>query len=140
MRVIIVGCGRVGAYLAKALLAGGHEVTVVDRNTDSFKRLGEDFAGNVVAGTGIDEDILRRAGIDEADALVAVTNGDNTNIMAAQVAREVFGVKRVICRIYDPIRQEIYEDLGLEAICPTIIGAARIQEMLEAGAPEPKEQ
>jgi len=139
MRVIIVGCGRLGAYVAKSLLDQGHDVTVVDRNSDAFKRLGPDFAGNVVLGTGIDEDILRRAGIEEADALVAVTNGDNTNIMAAQVAREVFGLKRVICRIYDPLRQQIYHDLGLEVICPTITGAKRIEEMLQAGTLERKE-
>jgi trk system potassium uptake protein len=131
MRIIIVGCGRVGAYLAKTLLAGGHQVVVVERNSAAFKRLGANFTGDLIVGTGIDEDVLRKAGIEQADALVAVTNGDNTNIMAAQVAKEVFGIKRVICRVYDPLRQEIYHDLGLETFCPTLLGAARIQAMLE---------
>jgi trk system potassium uptake protein len=130
MRIVIVGCGRVGAYLAKSLVAEGHQVTVIDKNSAAFKRLGSDFAGDLVMGTGIDEDVLRRAGIEQAEALVAVTNGDNTNIMAAQVAKEVFGVKRVICRIYDPLRQEIYHDLGLETYCPTLLGSSRIQAML----------
>ncbi len=131
MRVIIVGCGRVGAYLAKQLVAGGHHVTIVERDSASFRRLGPDFVGDLVVGTGIDEDVLRRAGIEQADALVAATNGDNTNIMAAQVAKEIFHVKRVICRIYDPLRQEIYRELGLESFCPTVLGATRIQGMLE---------
>jgi trk system potassium uptake protein len=132
MRVIIVGCGRVGAYLARSLVAAGHQVAVVDRVSAAFKRLGPDFPGELVLGTGIDEDVLRQAGIEQADALVAVTNGDNTNIMAAQVAREIFAVKRVICRIYDPLRQEIYQELGLETYCPTLLGAARIQTMLQS--------
>jgi len=131
MRVVILGCGRVGAYLARMLVAEGHQVTVIDKNSAAFTRLGPDFPGNLVVGTGIDEDVLRRAGIEQADAFVAVTNGDNTNVMAAQVAREIFGIPRVICRIYDPLREEIYRSLGLETICPTLWGANRIKEMLE---------
>jgi len=131
MNVVILGCGRVGAYLAGMLVAEGHQVTVIDTNTEAFRRLGADFGGSVVVGTGIDEDVLRRAGIEEAEAFVAVTNGDNTNVMAAQVAREIFGVRRVICRIYDPLREEIYRTLGLETICPTILGATKIKEVLD---------
>jgi trk system potassium uptake protein TrkA len=131
MRIVILGCGRVGAYLASMLVAEGHQVTVIDRNTEAFRRLGSDFTGNWVVGTGIDEDVLRRAGIEQADAFVAVTNGDNTNVMATQVAREIFGVPRVICRIYDPLREEIYHTLGLETICPTILGATNIKEVLD---------
>ena len=131
MRVVILGCGRVGAYLAGSLVSEGHQVTVVDKDSAAFARLGPDFAGDLVVGTGIDEDVLRQAGIEQADAFVAVTNGDNTNVMAAQVAREVFGVSRVMCRIYDPLRDEIYRNLGLETICPTLWGATRIQEWLE---------
>jgi trk system potassium uptake protein TrkA len=104
MYIVILGCGRTGAFLAKRLVAEGHRVAIIDRNASSFKRLGRDFPGETVAGTGIDEDVLRRAGIENAQAFIAVTNGDNTNVMAAQVAREVFGVPRVICRIYDPLR------------------------------------
>ena len=131
MRIVILGCGRVGAYLAKMLVAEGHQVTVIDRNVEAFRRLGSDFTGNLVVGTGIDEDVLRRAGIEQAEAFVAVTNGDNTNVMASQVAREIFGVPRVICRIYDPLREEIYRTLELETICPTILGATSIKEVLD---------
>lgn len=130
MRVVILGCGRTGACLAKMLAGAGHHVTVIDRASTAFKRLGEDFAGELVVGLGIDEDVLRRAGIEQADAFIAVTDGDNTNVMAAQVAREIFGVRRVVVRIYDPLREEIYRTLGLETICPTLLGASRIQEIL----------
>lgn len=131
MKVLILGCGRVGAHLAKRLVQGGHKVTVIDKNRDAFVRLGEDFKGPMVVGTGIDEDVLRHAGIEKADAFVAVTNGDNTNIMAAQVARETFGVSRVVCRIYDPLRAELYQKLGLDTICPTEWGADRVIELLQ---------
>jgi len=130
MRIVIVGCGRVGAHLAQSLVKKDHQVSVVDRNGGAFARLGGDFPGSLVLGTGIDEDVLRKAGIEQADVLIAVTNGDNTNIMAAQVAREIFGVPRAICRIYDPLREEIYRDMGLETTCPTILGATRIEEIL----------
>ncbi|MDH4208363.1 MAG: TrkA family potassium uptake protein [Anaerolineae bacterium] len=131
MRVVILGCGRVGAQLAQLMLRAGHQVTVVDKDSASFGRLGAGFTGEVVLGTGIDEDVLLRAGIDEADAVVAVTSGDNTNVMAAQVAKEIFGVPRVICRINDPLREEIYRSLGLETICGTIWQANHIRESLE---------
>jgi len=130
MQVVILGCGRSGAYLAKMLVAEGREVAVIDKNSTAFRRLGPDFPGDLVVGTGIDEDVLRRAGIERAQAFVAVTNGDNTNVMAAQVAKEIFGVPRVICRIYDPLREEIYRMLGLETICPTVWGATRMREIL----------
>jgi trk system potassium uptake protein TrkA len=130
MRVVIVGCGRVGAHLARSLVKKGCQVSVIDRNSSAFVRLGGDFPGSLVLGTGIDEDVLRKAGIEQTDVLIAVTNGDNTNIMAAQVAKEIFGVPRAICRIYDPLREEIYRDLGLETTCPTILGATRIEEIL----------
>lgn len=131
MKTVILGCGRVGAYLAQTLVAEGHEVTVIDQNSASFARLGPDFAGHLVVGTGIDEDVLRRAGIEKAEAFVAVTNGDNTNVMAAQVAKELFQVPRVVCRIYDPRREEIYRSLGLQTVCPTLWGANRIKAILE---------
>jgi trk system potassium uptake protein TrkA len=131
MRIVILGCGRVGAHLANTLLSDGHQVTMIDRNSASFARLGSDFAGKLVVGTGIDEDVLREAGIEEAEAFVAVTNGDNTNVMAAQVAKEIFGVQRVICRISDPLREEIYRTLGLETICPTLWEANQIRQTVE---------
>jgi trk system potassium uptake protein TrkA len=130
MKVVILGCGRVGAHLAQMLTAEGNQVTVIDRNRAAFSRLGEDFRGDLVVGTGIDEDVLRRAGIEGADAFVSVTNGDNTNVMAAQLVKRLFKVPRAMCRIYDPLRAEIYRDLGLETFCPTVWGATRIKELL----------
>lgn len=130
MNIVILGCGRVGSELAKRLVAEHHQITVIDQNNTAFERLGANFAGRLVLGTGIDEDVLRRAGIERADVFVAVTNWDNTNVMAAQVARDLFGVKRIICRLYDPLREEIYHSLGLETFCPTLWGVNRIQEIL----------
>ncbi len=132
MKVVIVGCGRVGSFLAQSLVADGHQVTVIDSHSTAFERLGDWFQGETVLGTGIDEDVLRRAGIDDADAFVAVTNGDNTNIMASQVVKEIFQVPMVICRIYDPVRDEVYRGLGLTTFCPTVVGGMAIRDLLEA--------
>ncbi len=131
MKVIILGCGRVGARLATQLDASGEDVTIIDRNQDSFARLGADYSGSMVLGTGIDEDVLRKAGIQNADAFIAVTNGDNTNAMAAQIAKQIFQVPRVIARLYDPIRVETYQTLGLETVSPTNMGVQRIMEMIK---------
>src|SRR5579862_1276210 len=121
--IIILGCGRVGASLATMLRKDGHRVSIIDSNPDSFARLGPEYDGETVIGDGTDEDILRRAGLHDADAFAAVTNGDNRNIMAAQIAKYIFEVPKVMCRIYDPMRQETYNALGLESISPTIVGA-----------------
>ena len=131
MRTVIVGCGRVGSNLARQLSEEGDEVAVVDFSEAAFNRLGEDFAGEMVFGTGVDEDVLRRAGTAQADAFVAVTNADTTNIMAAQLAKHLFGVKQVICRIYDPSREDVYAELGLQTICPTTIGAEKVKRFFE---------
>ncbi|HEX6122683.1 MAG TPA: TrkA family potassium uptake protein [Ktedonobacterales bacterium] len=130
MKIVILGCGRVGAQLAALMSAEGHEVMIIDQNPDAFNRLGTDFQGETHTGDGTDEDVLRRAGLEQADAFAAVTNGDNRNIMAAQVAKHIFGVPKVICRIYDPIRQETYNALGLESISPTIVGAKLMRDAL----------
>jgi trk system potassium uptake protein TrkA len=130
MRVVIMGCGRVGSLLAAQLHREGHEVGIIDMSQKSFRRLPDDFRGLAVIGTGIDEDVLRAAGIEGADAFVAVTEGDNRNIMAAQVAREIFGVPEVVARIYDPGREAIYRELGLDTICPTTVVCSLIQERL----------
>ena len=131
MRVIIVGCSRVGAMVAKVLVADGHQVTVVDINRSSFNRLGPDFPGEMVLGNGIDEDVLRKAGIEQAEGFASLTNGDNRNIMAAQIAREIFHVPRVITRIYDPIRENVYRELGLDTLSPTLTGVREIHRMLK---------
>jgi trk system potassium uptake protein TrkA len=131
MRTVIVGCGRVGASLARWLSEEGDEVVVVDFSEAAFNRLGEDFSGEMVFGSAVDEDILRRAGTERAQAFVAVTNADTTNIMAAQLAQHEFGVKQVICRIYDPARADVYRELGLQTICPTTMGAEKVERFFE---------
>jgi trk system potassium uptake protein len=126
MRVIIMGCGRVGARVASLLDHSGNAITVIDTDSRAFRRLPAGFGGETVIGTGIDEDVLRKAGIEDADAFIAVTNGDNRNIMAAQVARLVFEVPVVVCRIYDPVREDTYRRLGLTTVCPTTTVSAII--------------
>ncbi|HEX2912669.1 MAG TPA: TrkA family potassium uptake protein [Chloroflexia bacterium] len=121
MNFVILGCGRVGSRLATMLDRMGHNVSIIDKYPDAFKRLPPDYGGTSIIGVGIDEDVLRSAGIEQADVFAAVTNGDNTNIMASQVAKELFHVPRVIARIYDPLREETYHALGLETICPTTL-------------------
>ena len=132
MRVVIVGCGRVGARLAGMLEAANHQVNIIDRNMEAFEWLPSGFAGTGVLGNGIDEDILVQAGIDKADALCALTNSDNTNIMTSQVAREVFHLSRVITRIYDPERQDTFRAAGLETVCPTRVGVSQIETLIGA--------
>ncbi len=130
MNVLIMGCGRAGATLAAMLDAEGHKVTILDIASSSFRRLPSSFGGTVVLGDGTDEDTLRNADIAEADAFVAVTQGDNRNIMAAQVARTVFNVPKVLCRIYDPLREDLYRNLGIEALSPTKIFSQMIKELI----------
>lgn len=130
MRYLIVGCGRVGSALAKLLDADGHEVIVVDENPAAFKRLGQKFKGHEVVGTGIDYDVLKRAGAATADGFIAVTNGDNRNIMAALIAQRMFKIKRIVARIYDPPRGQMYRELGVQTVCPTTVGAKLIRDVL----------
>jgi trk system potassium uptake protein len=119
MRVIVVGCGRVGAGLAERLAREGNEVTVLDVNTEAFNRLESDFPGQAIRADGTDEDILRRAGTDGADMFFALTEGDNRNILAAQLAIEKFRVPRVVAKVNDPVRAEAYTALGVATICRT---------------------
>lgn len=130
MNVVIMGCGRVGARLAVSLDAEGHKITLFDIDSNSLRRLPENFAGTAFVGDGTEEETLVRAGIDNAEAFVALTQSDNRNIMAAQIAKHIFKVPRVICRIYDPLREKIYESLGLEALSPTIIFSNVLKERL----------
>ena len=134
-----MGCGRVGARVASILDHNGHQVTVVDTNATAFRRLAPEFAGDTVIGTGIDEDVLRSAGIESAQAFIAVTNGDNRNIMASQVASQIFNVPEVITRIYDPVREDTYRRLGLTTVCPTTTVSALIMDhVIGAGEPFPE--
>jgi len=132
MNVVIMGCGRVGAQLASLLDAEGHKVTVLDVDAYSFRRLPPTFGGTALVGDGTDEEMLKKAGIEEAEAFVAVTQGDNRNVMAAQIAKHIFNITKVVCRIYDPLRKDIYEALGLEAISPTTVFAHLLKEKLLA--------
>ena len=131
MKIVIMGCGRVGAQLAKLLDAEGHAVTVLDTDSYSFRRLPPEFNGTALIGSGANEETLKKAGIEEADIFVALTQGDNRNVMAAQIAKHIFNVPRVVCRIYDPLRQELYNTLGLETFSPTTIFAQMLKERLE---------
>ncbi len=135
MKAVIMGCGRVGARVAGLLDHSGNRVTVIDTDSRAFRRLPPGFSGETVIGTGIDEDVLRRAGIEDADAFIAVTNGDNRNIMASQVARLVFEVPEVVCRIYDPVREDTYRRLGLTTVCPTTtISAIILDHVMRAAS------
>lgn len=127
-----MGSGRTGSRLAVMLGRAGHSVTVVDWNTAAFARLPDDFGGQTVVGNGVDHDVLRSAGIEAADVFVAATSGDNRNIMAGQIAHHVFQVPKVISRIKDPNRAEIYSELGLEVDCRTLAGVRLIQERVDA--------
>jgi len=130
MHVVVLGCGRVGATLAMFLETEGHSVAVIDRERDSFRRLGVGFKGKTHLGIGIDDDVLRKAGIERAGGFAAMTNGDNTNIMSAQIVKVKFKVPRVIARIYDPLRAEAYRELGIETISPTLLGAGVCRDFL----------
>lgn len=120
MHVVIMGCGRVGSGLAIELEAAGHTVSVIDQNRESFRRLGPDFHGHTVTGVGFDSDTLLEAGIERAGAFAAVSNGDNSNILAARVARETYGVENVVARIYDSGRAEIYQRLGIPTVATVL--------------------
>lgn len=130
MHVVILGCGRVGAMLASMLEVEGHTVGIIDRNPEAFRRLSDGFRGKTILGIGIDEDILKKAGIERAGGFAATTNGDNTNIMSAQIAKVKFKVRHVIARIYDPLRADAYRELGIDTISPTLLGAGLCLDFL----------
>ena len=116
MHIVIMGCGRLGSTLAHKLDARGHSVAVIDQNSDAFRRLGAEFSGITVTGIGFDRDVLRAAGIERADAFAAVSSGDNSNIISARLAHETYGVTRVVARIYDARRAQVYERLGIPTV------------------------
>lgn len=130
MYVIIVGCGRVGSELAKLLSSEGHDVVVIDKNRTAFDRLGGTFNGLSLVGNGFDINLLKQAGIEKAAAFCSVTNGDNTNLISAQVAKKIFKVPKVIARIYDPQRAHIYTALGLDILSGTILFAAMLRDKI----------
>lgn len=129
MRIVILGCGRTGAALARIMAAEGHRVTLIEWSNDSLERLGGKFTGAVITGNGLDEDVLKKAGIEQADMFVALTEGDNRNLMAAQIAKERFHVPKVIAKVNDPIRAEAYRERGIYTICYSLIGSAMIRDL-----------
>ncbi|MGH2449725.1 MAG: NAD-binding protein [Candidatus Limnocylindria bacterium] len=134
MNVIIIGCGRVGGFLAGLLDGAGHAVTVIDLDRGSFVHLPPDFKGTTLLGSGIDMEILRQAGVETTDALLGLTEGDNRNLMAAQIAHEIFGVKRVIAKVNDPIRARLYRERGITTFSRTTILGTLLEAMLAGDA------
>jgi trk system potassium uptake protein len=131
MKVLVMGCGRLGARLSGLLDADGHQVTILDIDSYAFRRLPPDFHGTALMGNGVDQDVLRKAGIEEVEVFVALSDGDNRNVMATQIAKHIFNVPRVLCRIYDPLRQEVFDTLGIETFSPTTIFAGMLREQIE---------
>ncbi|MCL6474314.1 MAG: TrkA family potassium uptake protein [Firmicutes bacterium] len=129
MRIVILGCGRTGAALARIMAAEGHKVTLIEWNSDSLERLGGKFSGAVIPGNGLDEDILKKAGIEQADLFAALTEGDNRNLMAAQIAKERFRVPKVVAKVNDPIRAQAYRERGIYTICYGLIGSSIIRDL-----------
>lgn len=139
MLIVIVGCGRVGSALAKQLVDEGHDVNVVDENAESFARLGDDFPGSLVQGTALEISVLEAAGIEGADGFIAATNGDNTNIVIAQIARERFGIECVVVRVLDPNRARLFRARGLQTICPTEVAIDMIADAVRTSLATPEE-
>ncbi len=133
MYVIVVGCGRLGAAVAQELAGEGHQVAVVDRRAESLERLGRDAQVQRIVGTGIDIDVLRQAGIDRAEAVAALTDLDNANIMIAQTAQQIFRVPRVVARVNDLRVESVFQDLGVRTVCPTRLAVLPVKEQLLAG-------
>jgi trk system potassium uptake protein TrkA len=135
VHVVIMGCGRVGSTLARSLEDRNHTVSVIDSEPDAFRRLGPGFNGDKIAGMGFDQEVLEKAGIRRADAFAAVSSGDNSNIIAARVARETFGIQQVVARIYDPGRAEVYQRLGITTVATVKWTADQVlRRILPAGA------
>jgi len=131
MKVIIMGCGRVGAALAGMLDSNGHKVTILDIEPYSFRKLPATFNGVAMVGNGLEEESLKKAGIEEADVFVTTTQGDNRNVLACQIAKHIYHVPKVVSRIYDPIREEMYRNLGLDTVSPTKVVAELLQDRIE---------
>lgn len=129
--IVVIGCGRVGSQLSEGLSLSGHNVSVIDKNPQAFELLGSDFNGVTVLGIGFDVETLEKAGIEDCDVMVACTQSDNVNLMACEVAKRLCGVERVIARLYNPTRLEVYEQLGIEYICGTTLIAKAILKKVE---------
>ena len=132
MYAVIAGCGRVGSGLARQLAADGWQVAIIDEDAEAFSLLGDDFPGEFVTGPALDWEVLREAGIERADAFVACTDGDNTNIVVTQVAEKKFGVKCAVARVYDPLRADLFAAAGVRTVCPTTDARALLLQAVES--------
>jgi trk system potassium uptake protein TrkA len=128
--IVIVGCGRLGTYLANKLSGGGHSVVVVDINPSKFENLSSEFSGFKIEGDATELAVLKQAKVEKADALIAATSDDNVNLMIGQVAKKIFNVPKVVARVFEPTRGNLYRDLGIETICPTLIAGDSFLEFL----------
>jgi trk system potassium uptake protein TrkA len=136
MRIVIMGCGRVGAALATELSRDGNDVLILDTDPSAFRFLPDDFSGQTYVGSGIDVETLRKIGLERADAWVSATRGDNRNVLGAQIAKHIFGVRIVASRVFDPLREEMYSNLGLRTINPTRVQTKRLKRIIQAPTDE----
>ena len=134
MKLVVIGCGRVGSRIARDFQADGWDVTAVDEKEEALTRLGSSWSGGFIVGHGMDSQVLRRAGADEADAVVVATNGDNTNLVIAQVVRKRYGVENVVVRVLDPARAEFYAKRGMETVCPTQTAISELEQRVRRTA------
>ena len=134
VKLVVIGCGRVGSRVARDFQADGWDVTVVDEQEEALSRLGSNWAGGFVVGHGMDSSILRRAGADEADAVVVATNGDNTNLVIGQVVKKRYGIETVVVRVLDPARAEFYAARGMETVCPTQTAISELEQRVRKAA------
>ena len=130
MRICILGCGRTGALTANTMYQEGHDVTVIDRNSEAFKKLAKDFKGTIIVGNGLEISTLKKANLDKQDAFVATTNYDTRNILGATIAKQEFNVPKVVARFYDRERAEIFKELGIETLCVTSVGSQMVQDLI----------
>ena len=134
VKLVVIGCGRVGSRIARDFQDDGWDVTVVDEQEEALTRLGSSWAGGFVVGHGMDSTILRRAGVDEADAVVVATNGDNTNLVIGQVVKKRYGIETVVVRVLDPARAEFYAARGMETVCPTQTAISELAQRVRTAA------
>ncbi len=139
MKAVVIGCGRVGSAVAKGLHEAGWDVTVVDESEDALMRLGPNWRGGFVLGHGMDTSVLEQAGVEDADAAVVATDGDNTNVVIGQVVQKRYGIGTVVVRVLDPARAKFYADRGLNTVCPTQTAISVLLETVQAHAPTPTE-
>ena len=130
MNILVIGCGKVGSQLASMLSEEGHDVSVIDRDAKNFEMLDDNFSGMTTVGVPIDQDVLKQAGIESCDAVAAVSQDDNLNIMCSQLAREIFKVPSVLARIYDPAREDVFSHFGLHTVCPTNLTVSAVKSAL----------